>query len=152
MKTSFWIKKERCGCSVLSKLYNLQSSLGLLHQSGESSLVGDSDLSQDLAVQVDLSALQTVHEAGVVDAHGSNSSGNTSDPQLTEFSLLQLTANIGVSAGLHNSLLGHLEVGGLGAPVGLCQLQNFISSLARHHCAFNSCHFVILLSKVTDYL
>ncbi len=77
---------------------------------------------------------------GIVDAVGLDSGGDTSDPQAAEISLLQLAANICINAGLLDGLLGHFEVGGLGTPVGLCQLQGLISSLARHHRAFYSCH------------
>ena len=44
----------------------LQGSLSLLAQSGESLLVGNSDLGQHLTVQSDACLLQTVHEGGVV--------------------------------------------------------------------------------------
>ena len=84
-----------------------------------------------------------MHEAGIVHALGLDSRGDTGDPQLTEVPLLQTAAHIGVGQGLHDLLVGHLEVLGLGAPVALGQLQSLISSFTRHHSAFNTCHFLI---------
>ena len=104
-----------------------------IRDSLEGLCVGDGQLGQSLAVHLDAGLLEAVHKAGIVDAVGSDGRGNTGNPQLTELSLLQLTANVSVNAGLCNSLLGHLKVTGLGTPVGLCELQGLISSLARHH-------------------
>ena len=98
------------------------------------------DFRQHLAVQGDASLLAAVHELGVVDAVHLACSGNTSDPQLTELSLLLLSADVSIVTGLHDSLFCHLEVLALAAPVALCQLQCLISSLASHHCTFNTCH------------
>ena len=43
---------------------------------------------------------------------------------------------------LHDLLVGHLEVAGFVAPVALGELEGLVSSLARHHRAFNTCHIV----------
>ena len=51
-----------------------------------------------------------------------------------------MKSGVGINAGLHNGLVGHLVVLGLSTPIALGQLQDLISSLARHHCAFNTCH------------
>ena len=78
----------------------LKSSLCLLNQSGESSGVLDSHLGQALAVHLDTGLLNAVHELGVVQAIGSNSSADTGDPQSAVVTLLQLAANKCVVAGL----------------------------------------------------
>ena len=124
---------------------SLQGSLSLLAQSSESSLVGDSDLGEHLTVEVDACLLQTVHEGGVVHTVSLAAGGDTGDPQTTEVALLHATAGECVVAALHDGFLSHLKVLGLAAPVTLSSLQDLISSLARHHCALNSCHFSFLL-------
>ena len=126
--------------SGIKKLQLLQGSLGGLAQSGEGGGIMDRSLGEHLAVHVDAGQLQTVHKGGVIHAVGLAAGADTGDPQLTVISLLLLAAHIGVTTGLHDLLVGHLVVTGLVAPVSLCQAQDFISSLARHHRAFNSCH------------
>ena len=121
----------------------LESCLCSFNESCESFLVGYCDFSEHLTVEVNTSNLEAVHELGVVHTVNLSLSGDTSDPQSAEFSLLLLTADVCVVAGLHNGLLSHLEVLGLGTPVTLGSLQYLISSLARHHCALNSCHFIL---------
>ena len=125
---------------ILEKL--LQGLLGGLDESAERSGIRNCELGEALAVHLDAGLLQAVHEAGIVHAVGLDSGGDTSDPQAAEISLLLLTADVGINAGLLDGLLGHLEMGGLGAPVGLRKLQGLISSLARHHRAFYSCHLL----------
>ena len=97
-------------------------------------------LGEHLAVHVDTGELQTVHEGGVVHAVGLAAGADAGDPQLAEVSLLLLAADVSVTAGLHDLLVGHLEVLGLGAPVALGETEDLISVLARHHRAFDSCH------------
>ena len=137
-------KKPASFRSGLSRLlYSVQSSLGLIDNSGKRGVVLDRHLGQALAVHLDTGLLHTVHEGGVVHAVGSDSSADTGDPQAAVVTLLLLAADESVIAGLHDLLLGHLEVLGLGTPVALCQLQGSVSSLARHHRAFHSSHFSV---------
>ena len=83
-----------------------------------------------------------MHERGVVHAVELAGCGDTGDPQGAEVSLLQAAADISVGQGLHDLLVGHLEVAGFVAPVALGELEGLVSSLARHHRAFNTCHIV----------
>ena len=117
--------------------------LGDLAQGGKRHGIADGHLGQHLAVDLDAGDLQTVHEGGVVQTVGLHSGGDTGDPQLTEVPLLQAAAHIGLGQRLHDLLVGHLEMLGLGAPVALSQLQRLVSSFTRHHCAFNTCHILI---------
>ena len=64
-------------------------------------------------------SLQAVHEGGVVHAVQLAGGIDPGDPKLTEVALLQLAAGIGVHTGLHDSLVGHLIMLGLGTPVAL---------------------------------
>mgnify|MGYP003528559783 FL=1 len=118
------------------------SCLCFSNQISESFLIGNCDLSKHLSIEFDSGFLQTVHKGGVVHTVYLALCGNTSDPQRSEISLLLLSADVCVVTALHYGLLSHLEVLGLGAPVTLSCLQNFISSFARHHRALNSCHLI----------
>ena len=115
--------------------------LGLLAQGGEGGGVMDCGLAEHLAVHVDTGNLETVHEGGVVHSVHLAARADAGDPQGAEIALLHLAAHIGVTPGLHDLLFCHLEVTGLVAPVALGEAQHFISSLARHHRAFDSGHF-----------
>ena len=126
---------------VLNTLFELEGSLCLLYESCECSLILDSDLREHLSVEVDACSLEAAHELRVVDAVCLCLSIDTSDPELSELSLLLLSADVSVVTALHYGLLSHLEVLGLCAPVTLRCLKYLISSLARHHSAFYSCHF-----------
>ena len=106
----------------------LKCSLSLLSQCSECSLVVYSQVSQHLAVQVDTSLLQTVHETAVVDIAGLASCRDAGDPQTTEVTLLVLTADVSVLQALHYSLVGYTVVGRLGTPVTLSTLQDLLSS------------------------
>ena len=107
-----------------------------------------SGLGEHLAVHVDARELEAVHKGGVVHAVELAAGGDTGDPQLAEVALLLLAAYVGVAAGLHDLLLGHLEVAGLVAPVALRETEHLVPSLARHHRAFDSSH----LSYASSYL
>ena len=122
------------------EMYALESSLGLFHQGGEGGLVGDGDLGEHLAVELDAGLLQAVHEAAVVDAVHLAGGADAGDPQTAEIALLQLAAHIGIPQGLHHLLVGDLEVVLFVAPIALRQLNDLFSSLARHHRAFYSSH------------
>ena len=100
----------------------LKSCLCGFAERSESFLVGNSDFSEHLAVEVNTGYLETMHESRIVHAVYLSLSGNTGDPQCAEISLLLLTADVCVVTALHYGLLSHLEVLALGAPVTLCCL------------------------------
>ena len=102
-------------------------------------------LGEHLAIHLDRGELQAVHEGGIVHAVGLAAGADTGDPKLTELALLLLAADVSIAQGLHDRLIGHLEVLGLAAPVTLGHAEDLISSLARHHRAFNSSHLSVLL-------
>ena len=132
-------------CSFFIIRRNSKSSLCLLAESGESNGIMDSGLGEHLAVHVDAGELQAVHEGGIVHSVHLAAGADTGDPQLTEISLLALTSNVSIAKGLHNSLIGHLIVLGFASPITLGHAEDLISSLARHHRAFNSSHCSVLL-------
>ena len=76
----------------------LQSLLGGLDQSVEAGGIVDSHFRQHLAVQLDASLLQAVHEAGVVHALSANSVVDAGDPQVAELTLLLLTNSFTISS------------------------------------------------------
>ena len=107
----------------------------------------DSGLGEHLAVHVDTGELEAVHEGGVVHAVCLGGSADTGDPQLTEVSLLQLAANVCVTAGLHHGLVSHLVVLGLCAPIALSKAKDLISGsrilpVSRLLVFLSSCHFL----------
>ena len=118
----------------------LQRSLRLLGESGECGGVGNGDLGEHLPVEVDAGLLETVDERGVVHAVLLAGGGDTGDPDSAEVTFLLLSADVGIVAGLHDRFLRGAEQLGLATVVALRQLQGFISSLASHHSAFNTCH------------
>ena len=120
-----------------------QLSLGNLGQSGESGLVVDGHLSQHLAVDLHAGQLQAVHKGGVVHAVELAGGGNAGDPQAAEITLLLLTADVSIVAGLHNSLFRHLKALALCAKIALCHLQGLFSSFAGHHRSFNTSHIFL---------
>jgi hypothetical protein len=94
------------------------------------------------AVHINASQLQPMHETRIIHTIQLASCVNSGNPKLAVISFLQLTANIGVGKGLHHGLIGHFIVIGFASPIALTELQDLISSFARHHCAFDSCHFL----------
>ena len=79
--------KEK-GPAFLLLYMDLQSGLGLVAQSGEGG-VGDGDLSQHLAVEIDPGLLQTVHQTGIVQTVDLGGGADTGDPELAEISLAE---------------------------------------------------------------
>ena len=102
-----------------------QLGLGQLGELGEGGLVIDGQLGEHLPVDLHIGQLQAVHEGGIVHAVGLAGGADTGDPELTEVALLHPAAGIGVGAGLHDGLFGHLEVLGFGSPVALCRFVIF---------------------------
>src|SRR5712672_1758480 len=68
------------------------------------------------------------------------------DPQRAELTLLFAPAAIGVLTGLDDRLLGGAEDFAPGIEIALCLLENFLVPPSRDDTAFNSCHFLILLT------
>ena len=127
----------------------LKCSFCLFDKRCERFLVAYGELGEHLAVEVDAGLLETVHESRIVDAVDFRLCGDPRDPESTEISLFELASHECVVAALHDGFFGHLEMLRFGAPVTFGSFKDFISSLARHHRAFYSCHFT--LSSVSYY-
>lgn len=100
----------------------LKSSLSLFSKSCKTCCVVDSDLGEHLSVESDASLLETVHKCRIVHTIHLAGSGNSCDPELSEITLLESSADISVVAGLHYGFLSHLEMLALCAPVTLSEL------------------------------
>ena len=100
----------------------------------------DGQLGKQLAVQVDAGLLQTVHELRIVGAVELAGCGNTGNPQAAEISLFLLAADIGIVAGLHDGLFGHLKALALRAEIAFRHLQGLFSYFAGHHSSFYTSH------------
>ena len=67
----------------------------------------DSEVSEDLAVDLDTLSVESTHQARVRETLETSSSVDTLDPQSTEVTLLVLTIAEGVSQTLFPSVLGY---------------------------------------------
>ena len=96
-----------------------ECSFSFFNESGKCLFVVNSKLCEHFSVEVDTCFFKSVHESAVVHAVNLSLSRNSGDPELTEISLLELSANESVVTALHYGLLSHLEVLALGAPIAL---------------------------------
>ncbi len=83
-----------------------QSGLRECDQAGKGLGIGDSELGQDLAVDVDLCQTQALDEAVVRDVVCTSCSVDTRDPQLAELALARTTVAVRVGERVELLLLG----------------------------------------------
>src|SRR5438105_3347248 len=109
----------------------LQRVLGFLDQAGKRHAVGDRDLGELAAVQLDVGGLEPLDEAAV--AHASLAAGGVQahDPKAAHVGLLFLAVDIGVLPGMLDRFLGIAEQLGFVAEIALGVFQDFLVSLAR---------------------
>jgi hypothetical protein len=74
---------------------SLQSGLGLLSYHRERSWIRESDLSQHLSVEVDLSVCEPTDELAVRETVQARSSIDSNDPETTKITLLSATISVG---------------------------------------------------------
>ena len=67
------------------------------------------EISQSLAVKLDVCFQQTVHEAAVAQTIHAGGGIDTHDPQATELTLLLFTTDVGILAGFGDGLLCYTE-------------------------------------------
>ncbi len=137
------------GCSSFF-CYSFQNELEafhLFHEAGETCLVKDSHIGQNLAVQSDVGLLQAVHEHAVGHAVGAGAGIDTSDPQATENALLVAAVTISVLTGLHHRLLGNAENIIATKDETLGEFHNLLMTSASGNTTFYSGHLSLLLIK-----
>ena len=76
-----------------------EAGFRLLHDSGEGGSVNDGEVSEDLAIELDVGEFKAFDEAGVGQTFVPDGSGNTLNPEATELSLTLLTVTILVLTG-----------------------------------------------------
>ena len=92
-----------------STLLSVDSLLGELEYSLESLRVGDSQLGQGLAIQINVSGLKTLHEAGVGQTEGTHSGRDTSSPEAAELTLPLLAVAVLILPCFVDSILSVTE-------------------------------------------
>src|SRR3954452_20429049 len=79
---------------------------GELHQGGEGGSVVDGEVREDLAVDLDTSGLEALHEPVVRHAVGAGRGIDALDPEATEVALLGATVTVGIDQRVGDLLLG----------------------------------------------
>src|ERR1039457_2971328 len=88
-----------------SSSHRLQGRFGLLYQQAEVRRVAGRHFGQYLAVQIHARRFQAVHEFAVGDTGLPATRVDAHDPQRTEFALLVLASDVGISEGLLDGFL-----------------------------------------------
>ena len=137
-------EQQKGGLSLLY-FYNRagldQSCFSFFNQGGESQLVVNGDIGQDLAIDLDGSLLQTVDQTAVGQAVLTGCSVDTRNPQLTELTLLLATVTVGILTSFGYRLYRYAVDTGTGAVVTLGGFHYFLVTSASGHTTFNSWHF-----------
>ena len=101
--THVWVTDE---ASLLCVAFG-RSLLHLSHDGLEGLRVIDSEVSEDLTVDLDTLSVQSTHQTRVRESLQTSSSIDTLDPECTEVALLVLTVTEGVGETLFPSILGN---------------------------------------------
>ena len=117
----------------------VQRSLGLLRQHRERGGIGDGQLGQHLAVDVDAGHLQAIHQPGVTQAVDAGRRVDAGDPQAAEVALLQLAADVCIAKRTANLLAGSTILLALCAKITLGELKNLTTLFQCINCTLNSC-------------
>ena len=102
-------KKKTAKPSLLGFCLFREGFFAGFDQTGEGLGIGDGDLGEHLAVDLDAALLESVHEDGVGDVVGAASGVDTLDPELAIVTLHQTTGIVGVAEGVANLLLSGFE-------------------------------------------
>ncbi len=118
----------------------LSSLLREIHNLGKSGRIKDGQLSQHLAINLDISFFHFADELAVADAVDPSGCIDPRNPQTAEVAFLLTTIAIGVPQGFHHLLVRDAEETGMRSPEALRQLQNFITTFAGYITALNTSH------------
>src|SRR5581483_10279521 len=118
--------------------------LRLARELRERGLVGDREVGEDLAVDVDRGLLQAVHERGVREAVLAHGGVDARDPQRTELALSLAAVAVGVLPRLHHRFLGDGEDVAAPAAEALGLVEDLLVLGLRGDAAFYSGHGVSL--------
>src|SRR3954452_2331701 len=113
---------------------------GGLSKTSEGLGVADGDVGQHLAVELDLSQAQAVHQLAVAHALLARGGVDPLDPQAAELALTVLAVTVRVGAGLEQLLLRALVARVLLAAVALGPLERRAALLARVYGSLDAAH------------
>ena len=117
-----------------------ERGLGLLGDDGERSRIGDRDVGERLAVELDPGLVHARHELVVREAVLPRRRVDADDPEAAERALLVLAVAVGIGERMLDLLLGVRVVRVLEAPVALRLLEDLPPLLARGHGSLHPGH------------
>ena len=97
-----WLSGRVASCGARSR----HRRASQLDQRREGGRVVDREVSEDLAVDLDTSSLEALHESVVGHAVGASSRVDPLDPEATEVTLLGPTVPVGIAQRVNDLLLG----------------------------------------------
>src|SRR5690606_14552219 len=124
------------GCDCL----RAEARPGLFHKPLECRLVEHGDVGENLAINLDRSLLQAVHEHAVGHAVLAGCGIDAGDPQGAELALLGAAIAIGILSGAHHRFVGNAEYVAAAAAETLGGLQDLLVRLAGDDSTFDSWH------------
>src|SRR6056297_3365923 len=120
---------------------SVERSLGRLDERGERRGVGDSQIGEDLAVDLDPRSVEAGDEPAVAHVVLPRSGVDPLDPQTSHLALAGATVTVGIVARPHDLLVGGPERTALVAVVALGLLQYLLVPLLRCDTTLHTCHF-----------
>ena len=124
---------KRINLCIQSLVCNLNELVECVH-------VADCEVGENLAVHINTGNLEAVDEVGIVGSAAPCARIDTSDPKLAVLPLVELTASIGISHGLHDLLACRTIEFALCSVVALGEFKNFTTLFNCVYCSFNPCH------------
>src|SRR5436190_22041390 len=110
------------------------------HQFAEGCRVGDRDVGEDLAIDVDAGELQSVDEDAVTHVVLTARGVDAADPKPAEITLARAPIGVGVAQRVHDRFVGGLVVAAAMAVVALGLLEDRAVLLLGVNASFDSCH------------
>src|SRR5581483_10465824 len=113
---------------------------GRTGQSRASAGIGDRQIAQNLAINLNSGGLQTVNKLRIFDAVVSAGRADAHNPKLAKIALLLTAVAEGVLPRFHHLFVGDFEIRFFSAPIAFGLLQDFFMTLVRHRVSFYACH------------
>lgn len=128
--------------SALAVRRGLELALRELDDLREGGVVVHSEVGEHAAVEVDVSELEAVHKAAVVQLMGANRSVDADDPEAAEGALALLAVAVRVAKATVNSLDRAAEELAVSAAVALGELEDAVVTTAGFKPSFYSWHLI----------
>ena len=124
---------------------SLERGLGRLDEAAERGRVGDGEIGEDLAVDLDAGGVQPGDEPAVAHVVEAARRVDPLDPQAAELALAGPAVAEGVLPAAHDLLVGRPERAALVAVVALGLLQYLLVALLGSHATLHPCHVTLSL-------